>query len=754
MAEFFASQIDFFLFFNGLGWVLCGMIALSMARTRGLENWAVLGVFGLLRGLSPWLDLAAVSTGDSPLFTAIRAGSVTLSFVVLLEFARREGRASGMMLPGIWIHVPLLLIVLFGWFNGGSTLAVVLTRYCIALPAALGTGLATMRRTREIEGRFNWLAAVSLAAFLLYTFSCGMVVPETTLFPGSVLNETTFMAVTGIPIELVRGVAACLVTVSIGGIWGRMIARESGSEIYAKFLRRLFRWILVAMTASLALGWYLTEYFGSIHRADVEAEAGSDLAIVTSRFGSEVSTVSAVAKMLTGDLDIAEALAAPGTEHGAHVGPELDSAAAAAGSERAMLFDTSGQLVATDSATALEARVSTTRLIFDVSGQVIASDTSNAVDVRADLLSSSQAFRSAMAGNTAAVLSYDSDAAVMELYATAPVKTEGGRILGIVLLQRTLKSFDADLARFWHPYFLVDPDGVIVSTNRSEFRFRPLWPKPAARIESLRQKYTGLDDRPVIAREPRDSSWTTLNGERTFFRREPVSADGWSLVMALPPSAHFASRPLGLVITLLAALAALATLLGRERRIYDAVTLERRLELQHVAAEMETKASTDALTGLFNRMHFNAALDQEIDRGKRYGQPFSLMLFDADHFKRINDTFGHQVGDEVLQRIAQLVAGAMRTTDVVARWGGEEFVVLMPESDEAAARQAAEKVRGLIHDTPFNTVGQVTCSFGVAQWHAGEDGTGLTSRADEALYAAKRNGRNRVEVAPLLRAAE
>ena len=161
-------------------------------------------------------------------------------------------------------------------------------------------------------------------------------------------------------------------------------------------------------------------------------------------------------------------------------------------------------------------------------------------------------------------------------------------------------------------------------------------------------------------------------------------------------------------------------------------------------------ATTDTLAGICNRRHFDEVLASEISRAARFTNPLSLVLFDVDHFKRINDTFGHQAGDRVLTQLAVTVGNTIRTVDQFARWGGEEFVVLLPGSDLNAGRLLAEKLRMVLEKQPFSDVGQVTCSFGVAEYTPGDDMDALIKKADRCLYQAKASGRNRVETSATL----
>jgi diguanylate cyclase (GGDEF)-like protein len=161
--------------------------------------------------------------------------------------------------------------------------------------------------------------------------------------------------------------------------------------------------------------------------------------------------------------------------------------------------------------------------------------------------------------------------------------------------------------------------------------------------------------------------------------------------------------------------------------------------------EIHLLATTDCLTGIANRREFTAILEREAARVKRYSKPFSLTMYDLDYFKRVNDTFGHDVGDCVLQAVTNLVKESIRSADVVARWGGEEFMVLMPETDMQAARKAAEKMRRAIGGHCFDKVGNLTASFGIAAFEPQDDLHSLLKRVDDALYRAKDKGRNRVE---------
>jgi diguanylate cyclase (GGDEF)-like protein/PAS domain S-box-containing protein len=165
-------------------------------------------------------------------------------------------------------------------------------------------------------------------------------------------------------------------------------------------------------------------------------------------------------------------------------------------------------------------------------------------------------------------------------------------------------------------------------------------------------------------------------------------------------------------------------------------------------AEVRRLALTDPLTGVGNRRRLDEALRTEISRMHRYDGRLSAVMTDLDHFKRINDRHGHQVGDQVLQEFARLLQSHCRDIDLVARFGGEEFVILMPEVGLDEARACAERMRATLAQATIPPLAEpVTASFGVAELAPGEDGEALLRRSDEALYAGKAAGRDRVTVA-------
>jgi diguanylate cyclase (GGDEF)-like protein len=171
--------------------------------------------------------------------------------------------------------------------------------------------------------------------------------------------------------------------------------------------------------------------------------------------------------------------------------------------------------------------------------------------------------------------------------------------------------------------------------------------------------------------------------------------------------------------------------------------------LREARERIEELSRRDALTGLTNRRWLDELLRLEVERAKRYGAPLSVIMVDLDHFKVVNDSFGHAVGDQVLKSAARTLREAVRMTDVVGRYGGEEFLVLLPNTGMAQATVLAERMRAGLRLMPVGfRPDPVTGSFGVTQWTRGDTVAGLVDRADEALYEAKREGRDRVVCRP------
>ena len=172
-------------------------------------------------------------------------------------------------------------------------------------------------------------------------------------------------------------------------------------------------------------------------------------------------------------------------------------------------------------------------------------------------------------------------------------------------------------------------------------------------------------------------------------------------------------------------------------------------EITNIADEtkrFKEKAYTDELTKVYNRAYFEEAFDKEIAFKKETQKPLSFIILDIDKFKLLNDNYGHQIGDEVLKDLAKIIKEHTRQTDIFARWGGEEFVEILPNTPISGAKRVAEHLRMLVENHTFVDDIKITCSFGVSEFTRFDSKLSVVKKADNALYRAKKNGRNRVEI--------
>jgi diguanylate cyclase (GGDEF)-like protein len=218
-------------------------------------------------------------------------------------------------------------------------------------------------------------------------------------------------------------------------------------------------------------------------------------------------------------------------------------------------------------------------------------------------------------------------------------------------------------------------------------------------------------------------------------------------VMAARDPGHFPPEvEIGHFLMLACMLPAVAVLTARMSRIRQRLSQQRQ-ELARALAQLQVIATRDELTGLPNRRQMQALMDQELLRSQRHRHAFCIAVLDLDHFKQVNDTHGHAAGDEVLRRFAAAGQAALRATDVLARWGGEEFIVLLPDTGMPLARAGMERLREQIAALPLDLGNghrvALTVSIGLTGYRRGETLAQTLARADQLLYQAKAEGRNR-----------
>ncbi|WP_287958788.1 sensor domain-containing diguanylate cyclase [Filomicrobium sp.] len=717
MAAFMSSQLDFIYFFYGLAFLLLGAVSVTIARGHRGGPWLFLAAFGFTHGVVEWLDLIAFTIFDHEIFTSARVALLAISYALLLEFARLEGQRLGAKVPGPWIYVPVAMIVVAAWLSEGTGMAIVFARYTLAIPGAALAALAFAWNANKVTGGQKVCGYAAAAGFLTYAVVAGLVVPVAPVWPASVVNEDWFADMTGVPVQLIRGAVAYSIALSIWGLWGERLIEDLSTGRYTTHFQRQIVGTLAALTIVLLSGWALTEYLGSVYKKNTEAETSGELDLIASRFNGDAASVIGMVQVVAGAPDVQKAVVGiSGNEKRI-----LNLAVEATGAKLGYIINPAGRILAT-------------------SGREQAALTS------ARNFPSSRCFYAAMKGQVAQGIIFDNDTGSASYYASSPIFGEWGQIVSVAVLEKPLSDFIDDLRRYDRPFYLVDPNGVVVLTNRPEMRYRTMWPVRDAVRAQLQNEFPDLQDKPLLSRSLSEGRWASIDGERAYVKRRFIHASDWSLVIIRPVQEVFASRMLGIVITLFMMIATLIYALGRGWSIQDSIQMMKRLELQKLASELKLSAITDPLTGLNNRRRFNEVLSLEMMRSQRYGTPLSLVLYDIDHFKNINDSHGHLVGDKVLIQLSDLIADRIRGTDILARWGGEEFAILLPGADESMAQNLTESLRDLISDVTFDDVGKLTCSFGIAQYRGEANMEDFMGRADAALYRAKFNGRNRIEI--------
>jgi len=320
----------------------------------------------------------------------------------------------------------------------------------------------------------------------------------------------------------------------------------------------------------------------------------------------------------------------------------------------------------------------------------------------------------------------------------APFDTPSGRRVfsGTYHLHRTpLGAFLAAVSPIpQSTAYIVDAVGTVVTTGA---------------VHDGGEQPRGLPTALAAAhRRSADGTYTDGSGKRHYFTSQRVEGTPWSLVVTAPLDTLFApvhgpERTVPWIgLGLVALLAGSANWLflrlfsGQDR-------------LRALNAALDSSARTDQLTNLPNRRHLDQSLAAALSAGARHNLPVSVLVMDLDHFKQVNDTYGHSTGDRVLEQVAGILKGTMRDEDLIGRWGGEEFLAVLPHTDEPGATRIAERIRQIVQDTPYTNKARdrhivTTMSIGCATSLSGGDNEDLVHRADQALYRAKAEGRNSV----------
>jgi diguanylate cyclase (GGDEF)-like protein/hemerythrin-like metal-binding protein len=354
-------------------------------------------------------------------------------------------------------------------------------------------------------------------------------------------------------------------------------------------------------------------------------------------------------------------------------------------------------------------------------------------------------YQEARAGRTGQFMGMGIVSRIPGYFSSEPARGADGKVAAIAVVKLNLTREQLGPARI-DEACIASPDGEVLLASREGRAGQRLWSDRAAPPAGVAPPGAPPATAPAFMdRGFVGTEWVSIDGRRKLATRLPIAASDWSLVVFKSAKTQVANRVLGIVITLLLCSMILTYFVAMQRQFgVESAVADKRRQAEGRAREFARKADTDALTGVLNRLGFNGAFSREFERARRYRQPLSVVILDLDHFKRVNDDHGHVAGDQVLMGVARLVEAHIRESDIVARWGGEEFVVLAPMTPLQGGGQLAEKLRAQLEQTPLGPAGPVTASLGVAELLPGDSMEALLHRADEALYRVKNGGRNAV----------
>jgi diguanylate cyclase (GGDEF)-like protein len=713
------AQLDYIYFFFGLVLFLLGSVCVSMSRSEVLPTpWWILGTFAFVHGAAEWLSLYALTAGDSASFSLVRSLIIAASFLILLEFARRTTGVLRGKTPGTWVYLPTVAAVVGVGFTAGPGSLDSAGRLLIGAPATFWTAslffLAASRTEDLGGGDASWRARVSGGMFFAaFGVAAGIVLPAAPFLTEQWPSPDAFLAWTGIPIQLVRGLLVSGIALSI---WALAVSFDPKGRVLRK--KRVLFWAMASsIMALLAAGWLFTDRLGHLHERDVIHDAEASASQTYDHLMMEMQEAERGARSL------AELL---GRYHVAERGIDasrLDGVvdSLATGSDDSIVY------------------------VLDPTGRTISTSNRDQADsFLGRSFASRPYFEAAREGGPGRFMGVGLVSRVPGYYASEPVRDAGGRVVAVAVVKKNLGANQLGPAGV-EDANIVTPDGRVIVASREEGKGRILWKavRPASRTAPPAPDQEA--SAATLDHEIKGTELVSLEGQRYVAVRRLMPNADWALVVFKKERTQVANRLLGIVITLLLCAVVLTYFVAMQRQLgaESYITVKRR-EAEGRAREAARRADTDALTGVLNRMGFNEAMARELGRARRYQQPLSIAILDIDHFKKVNDEFGHPVGDQVLVRTAKLLSSCVRDSDTVARWGGEEFAVIAPMTAEDGAASLAEKLRSIMAATHLGPKETVTASFGVAELRPDDTVETLLQRADGALYRAKQSGRNQV----------
>ncbi|MFZ0052205.1 MAG: PAS domain S-box protein, partial [Desulfobaccales bacterium] len=521
MNNWFQGQMDYIFFSLGLAFIGLGVVCYILSKEVNQRlAWVWLAFFGFTHGLNEWLDLVAFSWSDGVWFAACRWAIMTASFLFLVEFGRLSLIRRRGWGPGRWLLVILALGGCLGALSGWSGLNAT-TRYALGLVGGLGAGWALFGEGRQADPRSRpWLLAGGVG-LLLYGLATGLIVPRAGFWPAAAVNYETFANLTGLPIQLVRGMLASWTAVMIVGYF--QVSWPTSDERSHRSRVRYMYGIVTSLVLILVAGWFFTQFMGNVAREQVRKEFVSKGKLIILHLTFELEETEAAAKAMSGSPRISLALLSRSPQNTAQANSVLD--------RYQRRFETS------------------LTFIHDQTGTCIASSNREAPD---SFVGHNYSFRpyfqQAIAGQPGRYFALGVTSKKRGFFASYPVRDPMGKIVGIAAIKTTLARFQQEL-RESDPALLIDPDGVIFLGSRPSLDYHGLWPVNPADREGLKAQYGTSDFESVFPQPPKEGAVVKIDGKNYLFYRQAINAlatPGWSLLLLAPVNLVVFYRLLGI----------------------------------------------------------------------------------------------------------------------------------------------------------------------------------------------------------------
>jgi len=551
--------LDYIFFFYGLSFLLLASVCVLLSRRpEARMAWPLLFLFGLLHGLNEWLDLLALTLGDSERFWTVRLVVMAASFLALAEFGRRSLRLEGLRVPGPASLVALPVLATAGLWVGDWNVAI---RHSFGFVGALLAAAALLRSASRQQCLS--LRGAALGMFL-YGIASGLIVPRAGGGLGTWFAQEDVLGRFGLPIQLFRGLLALWLT---GAIW--LHARQSIRELQEPRLRRLQLLSSIGVSGAilgfLALGWIGTEALGRRAGNEAKRDGESAMALRQEALSNRITEADGLARTLSGSPWILPLLLTPGPELLDRAHSVLDRYSRMRPDLICYLLDSRGVTLASSNRGTAASFVGKSCAIRPY-------------------------FRDALAGRASRYFALGLTSGERGYYASAPVFDEAGAVRGVVAIKITLDRLEIDW-RGRAGIALADPQGVIFLSNRKDWilqTLRPLTPEAKASLAGTRQFGQG-PFRALFPKEPKDGDEIRLADEWQSVLRRPAPMEGWSLLLFRPLREVGIARLIGIGATLFLCLVALAIFVVAEISFVSAGELARSEQRYRSLVEDQTE---------------------------------------------------------------------------------------------------------------------------------------------------------------------